>query len=347
VGRPRKVTNPPPWEDLLEEFLAYYLMERDAAENTILAYRRALTCWFEYLRSAGFTDPTQADEAAVIAYLQQRDGISATTRRLFIAVVRQLYRYLTLEGKHVLDPTRNMVQRVGEQRIPEVLEIDEVARLIEQAKNPRDRAMIELAYGCGLRVSELVNLQRDQVDLQERTLRVVGKGDKERLAVFGREAAAALAVHLGEENEADSLSPRFLFIGYEGTPMTRAGFWKMLRRYAASAHIKKRVHPHVLRHSFASHLLQAGVDVRTIQELLGHESITTTLVYAHTDLAYLRRVFYRCHPRALLPGQRWTPDAVVAEDGSILIPFPRQRDLTRGYATDAADSYGGVAAFAP
>jgi integrase/recombinase XerD len=319
-------------------------MERDAAENTILAYRRALVSWFEYLQSTGLTEPTEAEESTVMAYLQQRNGISATTRRLFIAVVRQLYQYLTLEGKQVLDPTRNMVQRVGEQQIPEVLEIDEVARLIEQAKNPRDRAMLELAYGCGLRVSELVNLQRDQVDMNERTLRVVGKGDKERLAVFGREAAAALAAHLGNESEADSMSPRFLFIGYEGTPMTRAGFWKLVRRYAAAAGIKKRVYPHALRHAFASHLLQAGVDVRTIQELLGHASIATTLIYVHTDLAYLRRVFYRCHPRALLPGQTWTPDGVVADDGSMLIPFPRQRDFTRGYATDTATAPVALAA---
>jgi integrase/recombinase XerD len=191
--------------------------------------------------------------------------------------------------------------------LPAPLTLDEITRIIAQPEGEgalalRDRALLELGYASGLRVSELCGLTRSHVDLQEGAVTVIGKGDKQRIVPFGRAAASALTEYLerGRPQIAQrARAPRHdqVFLNAQGGPLGRMGFWKILRGHARRAGIERRVHPHALRHTFATHLLEGGADLRVVQELLGHASVTTTVIYTHLDRAYLREVHRTFHPR--------------------------------------------------
>jgi integrase/recombinase XerD len=231
-------------------------------------------------------------------------GLAPASIRRNVAALRSYFRFLVAEGHVVRDPTERLETPKRWRTLPQVLTVTEVDRLLatpslDEPMAFRDRAMLELAYGAGLRVSEWIGIGVKDVLFEDQLVRVFGKGSKERLVPMGRKALAAIAIYLRE------LRPRLergegrgaLFLSARGAPLSRMGAWKILRKYVDKAGIAKRVTPHTLRHSFATHLLEGGADLRAVQEMLGHADISTTQIYTHVDREYLRTVHKQYHPR--------------------------------------------------
>lgn len=232
-------------------------------------------------------------------------GLSPSSIRRNVSAVRSYFRFMIGEGELVTDPSEKLEAPRRWRSLPEVLTVDEAEKLIaapslDEPLAFRDRAMLELAYGAGLRVSEWITLSVKDVLMDERLLRVFGKGSKERIVPIGRKAIGAVAIYLRE------LRPKLergegkgiLLLNARGEPLTRMGAWKILRKYVDIAGISKPVSPHTLRHSFATHLLEGGADLRAVQEMLGHADISTTQIYTHVDREFLRSVHRQFHPRA-------------------------------------------------
>jgi integrase/recombinase XerD len=268
---------------------------RDLADYRAFAERHRLADWSEV--STTFVD-------GYFAWLLKR-GLSGATVARRRSALRGFHRALERSGLSGADPLAGLPAPRRERRLPHALAVEEVERLLAQPEGDkplklRDRALLELAYASGLRVSELCRVERHQVRFSEHLLAVSGKGSKERSVPFGRAAERALRAWL--ERGRPLLAPRarhdMVFVNARGGPLSRMGFWKILRGYARAAGLATRVHPHALRHSFATHLLQGGADLRVVQELLGHASVATTAVYTHLDRAYLREVHRTFHPRS-------------------------------------------------
>ena len=292
---------------LLEPFQDFLVLEEGAASNTGAAYARDLQRFAAYATTRGASAPGEATPRLVREYVfHLKDlGLSPASIRRNVSAVRTYFRFLIGEGHVMRDPSERVETPKRWRTLPEVLTADEVARLLaapslDEPLAFRDRAMLELAYGAGLRVSEWIGLAVRDVVFDEQLLRVFGKGSKERLVPIGRAALGAVAVYLRE------LRPRLekgdgrgiLFLNARGAPLTRMGAWKILRKYVDLAGIPKAVSPHTLRHSFATHLLEGGADLRAVQEMLGHADISTTQLYTHVDREYLRSVHRQYHPRA-------------------------------------------------
>lgn len=291
---------------LLERFHDFLALERGSAANTAEAYGRDLARFAVYARVKHTDGPADATPRLLREFIYHlKDiGLAPTSIRRNVSAVRTYYRFLLGEGVVLRDPTEQLETPKRWRTLPDVLTLSEVERLLQAPTldDPlvfRDRAMLELAYGAGLRVSEWITLGVRDVLLEERLVRVFGKGSKERLVPIGRRALGAVAVYLRE------LRPRLergagkgaLMLNARGTPMTRMGAWKILRKYVERAGITKRVTPHTLRHTFATHLLEGGADLRAVQDMLGHADIATTQIYTHVDREYLRSVHTQYHPR--------------------------------------------------
>lgn len=293
------------FERQVEAFLAYALAEQGLAVHTIEAYKRDLDDFSRFLHSRGTQQPEQVSRAAVTLYLAglRRRGLAAATVKRRAAAIRAFFHYLVREELLEEDPTVDLGAPRLPRRLPNILPVDEVDRLLA-APDPvtpeglRDRAMLELMYASGLRVSELVGLNLGDVDLAAELVRCVGKGSKERFVPVGSRAVAALLAyqHSGRPRLARGRALAALFISRRGR-LTRQGCWKVLKRTAARAGITRRLTPHVLRHSFATHLLDRGADLRAVQEMLGHASVGTTQVYLHVSRDRLRQVYTSAHPR--------------------------------------------------
>jgi integrase/recombinase XerD len=290
----------------LERFTDYLTLERGAADRTHEAYSRDLTRFALYAQTKGTADPGAATPRLLRDYIYHlKDlGLAPASIRRNVSAVRVYFRFLTGEGYLTSDPSDRLETPKRWRTLPDVLSLDEIDRLLaaptlDDALVFRDRALLELAYGAGLRVSELIGLTVRDALLDEGVVRVLGKGGKERLVPIGRGAIGAVAVYLRE------LRPRLergagqgrLLLNANGAPLTRMGAWKILRKYVERAGIAKRVTPHTLRHSFATHLLEGGADLRAVQEMLGHADISTTQLYTHVDREYLRTVHRQYHPR--------------------------------------------------
>jgi integrase/recombinase XerD len=290
-------------EALVEAFLDALWMERGLSANTLAAYRSDLLALAGWLAGRG-RGLAEARRDELLAYLGSRPAARprSTARRL--SALRRFYRHLVRVGRVAEDPTERIeAPRLG-RPLPGALTESEVEALLaapdaETPRGLRDRAMLELIYATGLRVSELVRLRLVQVNPRQGVVRVTGKGSKERLVPFGEEAADWLARYLGEARPA-LLGPRKsedLFVTSRGEAMTRQGFWKLVCRYGAAADIRKHLSPHTLRHSFATHLLNHGADLRVVQLLLGHRDVSTTQIYTHVARERLRQLHARHHPR--------------------------------------------------
>lgn len=269
--------------------------QRDLQDYTAFARRHRLSAWRE--ASTTFVD-------GYFAHLL-RAGRASTTVARRRSTLRGFHAWLTRVGERADDPVALLPPPRRERRLPHALSVDDVERLLAAPEGDgpialRDRALLELGYGSGLRVSELVGLERARTDLSGRAVCVIGKGDKERVVPFGRAAAAALAAWLerGRPRMAARARHDRVFCNARGGPLSRMGWWRILRGLTRRAGLTTRVHPHALRHSFATHLLIGGADLRVVQELLGHASVTTTAIYTHLDRAYLREVHRQFHPRA-------------------------------------------------
>jgi integrase/recombinase XerD len=287
-------------------FLDHLRVERGFAASSVATYRTALGGFFEYVRQQS-VDPLTAGRDHLGAYLAARRAVGIAPRTLAKerVVLRAFYRFLRNEGVRMDDPSCEVMAPRLLPPLPRVLSVPEIERLLScpDLKVPlglRDAAMLELLYAAGLRVSELLSLHVTDMDLGEGVVRCRGKGSKERLVPVGKVARTALVVYLerGRPLILRRQQP-WLFLNAHGRKMTRQGFWKIIKAYGLEAGIGRPLTPHVLRHSFATHLLEGGADLRSVQALLGHSSIATTQIYTHVDAARLRQLYDQYHPRAM------------------------------------------------
>jgi len=296
------------FEPLVDAFLDYARVERGLSRNTIESYARDLGGFLAFLQTQAIQDFEQVDLGVVSLWLQSltERGLSPKSSARHLSALRGLMRFLVREDELEADPTELAARaRIG-RRLPRPLSVEQVLRLIEtpdpqRARGLRDRAMLSLMYASGLRVSELLVLRLRDVDLARGVLAAFGKGGKRRLVPIGEVALQHLEAHLEAQPAARRLAAEgWVFHRPSGKPWTRQMVWKLVSQHARSAGIPGRVHPHRLRHSFATHLLAGGADLRTVQTLLGHSDIVTTEIYTHVSPATLRAEFERSHPRARL-----------------------------------------------
>jgi len=294
-------------EQLIEEYLRYLTVERGLAENSLAAYARDLRRITGHLKHAGssaFQEVSRGQVARLLLTLRE-EGLAPRTVARHIASLRGLFRFLLAQGHVKDDPTAHLESTSPWMRLPGVLSQEEVERLLAAlvTSTPlgiRDKAMLEVLYAAGLRVSELVTLRLSDVDLEVGYVRCQGKGGKDRVVPLGSDAQAAVRRYLATSRPhlQKGRSSPVLFLNRLGRPLTRQGFWKLLRAHAVAAGIDRRVTPHTLRHSFATHLLERGADLRAVQMMLGHADISTTQIYTHVSRAHLKAVYNRYHPRA-------------------------------------------------
>jgi integrase/recombinase XerD len=299
-----------PFEHLVLDFLAYLEFERGLSRNTLEAYRSDLLQFGRFLerRGASATEATAADVGDFLAELAEGNGrppASPATIHRKTACLRSFYRHLRREGLRESDPTASISGPRRGRRLPKVLNRDEVAKLLAQPKGTaptalRDRALLELMYACGLRASEAIGIEVRDIDMEDAVLRARGKGSKERVVPIGRAALEAVRIYLERGRPAlvhGGLVVQ-LFVNFRGEPLTRQGLYKIVRRHAATAGLAERMSPHTLRHTFATHLLAGGCDLRSVQEMLGHADVATTQLYTHLSSARLKDVYFKAHPRA-------------------------------------------------
>ena len=303
------VNNGPVIRERVEDFLSYIAVERGYSDNTLAAYRNDLSQFTQYL--AGRTDVhdwASVGQDVIVDYvlnLRERAYSSATVARK-VAAIRSFFHFLVAEGDIRQDPTVALDAPRVKKRLPHALSQDDVDRLLAapgEVKGPkglRDSALIELLYATGMRVSEIVALNVDDVNIASASVRCFGKGGKERIIpIYGR-AVAAVRAYLDEGRVAylRDRQNKALFLNARGTRLTRQGLWLIIKEYVADAGIEAEVTPHTLRHSFATHLLDGGVGLREVQQLLGHSNVSTTQIYTHVSTARLREVYDQSHPRA-------------------------------------------------
>jgi integrase/recombinase XerD len=294
-------------EPALDVFLSHARIEKGLAANSVDAYGRDLRRYVAHLEALGVGSWESVGRAEVQAHLAElvRLGLSPRSQARALSAIRSLHARLVAEKLASLDPTDEIDAPRPGRRLPELLSRDEIEALLEapdprKAAGRRDRAMLELLYATGLRVSELVTLALNDVDLESRMLLARGKGSKERVVPVGAPAAEALKAYLFGARDVLLRGRRSkdLFVTPRGGRMTRQGFSKLLARHARTAGIRRRVSPHKLRHSFATHLLEGGADLRAVQAMLGHADVSTTQIYTHVDGTHVRRLYERFHPRA-------------------------------------------------
>ncbi len=293
-------------EDILKQFEGFLSVEKGLSLNTLMAYSRDLKKFFLFLRKEKISW-IKAREEDFVKFIRQQSqaGLSARSLARLISSLKAFYKFVVLEGLLKENPAVNLDSPKIWFSLPKFLRVQEVERLLAQPDKKssiglRDKAMLELLYATGLRVSELIKLRSKNINLEEGFLLCKGKGGKERVVPLGRSASLAIRVYIArvrpiflKEKEND-----FLFLTSRGNPITRQGFWKLLKKYAIQAGLDQKVSPHILRHSFATHLLERGADLRSVQLMLGHSQITTTQIYTHVNRQRLRKVYDRFHPRA-------------------------------------------------
>ena len=297
---------PSPLDDALDRYLSHLRVERGLLPATLESYARDLREYLDWLAREGLRHLAQVTEPLVLQHLGalQLRGLARASQARHLAALRGLHKFASAEGIAPLDPSEGASAKRGSRPLPNFLSVSEVDRLLAQpdartAQGARDRAMLEVLYASGLRVSELVALPLSAIEPQGGVVRVRGKGGKERIVPVGERARDCLSTYLSAARQrllGVRRSPD-LFVTPRGGRMTRQGFWKLIGRYAREAGIAQRVYPHSLRHSFATHLLEGGADLRAVQAMLGHADIATTQIYTHVDRARLKTIIAR-HPRA-------------------------------------------------
>ena len=294
-------------QDSLHEYLDYLSVERGLAQNTLESYGRDLRQYLKYLKEKKNLNLPETTQATVIGYLLQLQakGKATATLSRSLAAIKSYYHYMAKEEHIPRDPTVNLDAPKQEKKLPRVLAVKEVEKLLEQPdlKNPvgiRDRAMLEVLYATGLRVSELVSLKVNDINLEAGYIRCFGKGSKERIIPMGSVATKYVRLYheYARKFLAASLHEHTLFLNHHGKGLTRQGFWKIIKKYAENLGLNIDITPHTLRHSFATHLLENGADLRSVQEMLGHADISTTQIYTHLTKDKIKEVYDNTHPRA-------------------------------------------------
>ncbi|HET8593970.1 MAG TPA: site-specific tyrosine recombinase XerD [Intrasporangium sp.] len=298
----------------IKAWLDHVRVERGGAANTLASYQRDLARYREFLAARGITDAAAVGESDVTAFLAdlrqggpERPALAVSSAARTLVAVRGFHRFLAVEGVTPSDPAANVAPPRPPSRLPKAIPVASVERLLETASVGdtagalRDRALLEVLYGAGARISEAVGLDVDDVDLDSRAVRLLGKGSKERIVPIGRYAAESLGAYLTRARPVLSAKGRSgpaLFLGKRGARLSRQSAWLVLQDVAERAGLREHVSPHTLRHSFATHLLDGGADVRVVQELLGHASVTTTQLYTLVTIDSLREAYAAAHPRS-------------------------------------------------
>ncbi len=294
------------WAELVDDFMSRLVIDQGASPNTLDAYSRDLLNFVDFAEGQKLANPEDINSNHILGWLKSlRDsGLSARTTARKLSALRSFFRFLVEE--HNLNSTPLAVinnPRIGSY-LPRVLSVSEVNTLMEQPDTSRpiglrDRGLLEVTYACGLRASEAVGLKLNQLDIKVGYVRIVGKGNKERIVPMGEIAIEWLTRYLksGRPRLLGKRASYFVFVGRAGRPLTRQRLWQLIKQYSRSAGIDRDISPHVLRHSFATHLLERGADLRAVQMLLGHADISTTQIYTHLDIEHLRTIHRKYHPR--------------------------------------------------
>ncbi len=294
-------------KEFIGEFINYISVERGLAKNTLMAYRRDLEKYVRLLADKGVLTAAAVRPEHITGFLQalKKSNLSTSSICRNLAAVKMFHRFLVRDGLAKEDPTSLVDTPKQWQRIPEVLTQKEVESILQVAQtkgrdHKRDYAMIELFYASGMRVSEVVDLKVSSVNVDAGFVRAIGKGSKERLIPVGKKALEAIAFYCERirPKQLKAVATDALFLSQQGKKMSRVTAWKIIKQYARLAGVKKNIKPHTLRHTFATHLLEHGADLRSVQEMLGHADIATTQIYTHVDKERLKSVHKQFHPRS-------------------------------------------------
>jgi integrase/recombinase XerD len=290
----------------LRTYLHYLTLEKNLSENSVLSYKLNLVRYIDYLESLGIKKPEAIEEDMVSEFLKSLSELLLSPRSIAqnISTLKGFHKFLVGEGIVKTDPTQNLTLPKLPKSLPEVLTQDEAELILKQPETSarlgvRDKAILETLYATGIRVSELLSLKQSNINFGDGFVRVFGKGSKERMVPIGRSAISWIKKYQSEAriNLANENSKDVLFLNSRGKPMSRMAIWDIVDKYVRQGRIEKAVHPHTFRHSFATHLLEGGADLRAVQEMLGHSDISTTEIYTHIDREYLKEVHKTFHPR--------------------------------------------------
>lgn len=294
-------------ELFVKEYLAHLKLEKNLSANTVSSYKIDINAFVAFIKNENINDPSRVTTENISRFfkLLKDMGLSATSSARYFSSLKGFFLYL-LRNKYIL---KNPIEKISapkiSQKLPAVLTVNEVEKIlclpdVENKLGLRDKAILELFYACGTRVSELINLKIGDLFLKEEIIRVFGKGSKERLIPIGSSAINWIEQYLMKSRPLlmkKLKSENYLFLNSRGSKLSRMGVWKIIDRYVKEAGIVKKVHPHTFRHSFATHLLEGGADLRAVQEMLGHADISTTQIYTHIDRDYIKQVHKQYHPR--------------------------------------------------
>lgn len=291
----------------IREYLATLKLERNLSENTIASYKNDLSSLVNFLKDDGIDDPSKITSQKLVDFfgVLTKLGLSSRSSARYYSSIKGFFGYLFSSGYIKINPMEKLSAPKLSKNLPNVLNINEIEAILSSPDTSkklglRDKALLETFYACGLRVSELINLKVSDLFLNEEMIRVFGKGSKERYVPIGSSAIKWIEEYLKNSRpllEKKAKSQHILFLNNRGTKLSRMGVWKIVDNYAELAGIKKEVHPHTFRHSFATHLLEGGADLRAVQEMLGHVDISTTQIYTHIDRDYIKQVHRDYHPR--------------------------------------------------
>ena len=288
-------------ERLLRDYRFYLKLERGMSPNTVASYASDVAAFLGTMPDA---DLARIDREDVLAYLAdvQASGLSKRSQARLVSALRSFFKWTVLEGERKENPCDGIETPKLGRYLPAVLSVEEVTAILESvdtrsAAGLRDRAILEMLYGCGLRVSEAVRLRISDIFFEEGFVRIIGKGDKQRIVPLGEVAAEAVLTYLREGPRSGGGETDFLFLNRNGKPLSRVSMFQLVKKQAMAAGIHKEISPHTFRHSFATHLIENGADLRVVQEMLGHESILTTEIYTHIDTSLWQRTVLEHHPR--------------------------------------------------
>ncbi len=294
-------------EIFLKEYLTALKLERNLSGNTVSSYKNDITSLLNFMETFGITDPSQVSKKDLNSFFSSlsKTGLSSNSAARYYSSIKGFFRYLFIQNYIKENPVEKVSSPKLKKGLPLVLSVTEVDSILSRPDTSnvlglRDKALLELLYACGVRVSELLGLKVSDLFFNEEIIRVFGKGSKERLVPVGRSAVKWVNEYLIKSRpmlEKKHKSENFLFLNTRGTKLSRMGIWKIVDKYVKDAGIKKEVHPHTFRHSFATHLLEGGADLRAVQEMLGHADISTTQIYTHIDREYIKQMHKDFHPR--------------------------------------------------
>jgi integrase/recombinase XerD len=296
------------WDQICTRFIRHLALEKGLADNTLFSYETDLKRYINYLKKNRITSVEQITPLVLQKYIRLlfELGLANSSMARNFSSLRGFHKYLTDNDYAEVDPTELLETPRLKRKLPQVLSVDDVISIIKQPDTDeplgiRDRAMLEVLYSCGLRISELLRLKLNHLYLDDSLVRIVGKGSKERFTPVGEEAVYWIKNYLGRVRPylaTNKTTRNVVFLNGRGQPLSRMGFWKILRKYVLKANITHDVHPHTFRHCFATHLIDNGADLRSVQELLGHTDISTTQIYTHVSRKQLAEIYKKYHPRS-------------------------------------------------